>query len=152
MSSPGQNKIGFYVLVFFGLCFLGGGGWLTFENARYQGVVVRTDATVIRVYTQAAGRHGHTNMVRYRYERNTGAQVDSTEVTSQLWSHLHVGDRLPIKYLPGEKAGSRIDSPAEDEFHRRGAMMLLLGGIGIWLVGGVIGLLASRDQSRQVQE
>lgn len=48
------------------------------------------------------GGESPTDHVSYRFEAGTTPVTGSTQVPSRIWRTLHVGDMLPVRYVPGD--------------------------------------------------
>jgi hypothetical protein len=72
-------------------------------------------------------------MVTYSYGTPGVTFYQNHGLEWAIWSRLHPGDALPVKYLADEPGNSRIDLPEEDADERNS--VLILGAIGIVATG-----------------
>jgi len=129
-----------------GFALLGVGTQKLYRNWQFSGEVERISGRVDQIYeTESGGRHSTTSyMIAYHYG-NRGDVVYTTlaEVGRFVSSHLHVGQDVPIKYLPYAETLSRIDLPVEDQYQAKKAWNAILCGI-VWIGIGLLLLWLSQ--------
>jgi hypothetical protein len=108
-ARPVQLAAGGWVLVVLGALFLIGGPLLAWflsgqierdkeRNRLLAEQGVETTATIVRVWRES-DKEG-THMVSYRFSADGSEITGRSKMYRNVWSNLHTGDSLPIRYLP----------------------------------------------------
>jgi Protein of unknown function (DUF3592) len=115
---------------------------LVYLNWQFDGPTIKVTGTVVALYP-SKGRSNPN--VAYSYPIGNVEQHTVTPVNEEVFDGLHVGNPLPVKYLPDNPTVTRIDLPAEDEQRQETgyvltAMSILFVCVGAYTIGK-----ASRD-------
>jgi len=141
---PGWSR-GMYLLFTLLFAFLGIGFTVQSfhdrsRNAQFDGPVVRVTGVVDNVVqmesvTSKSSRSTHS--VFYHFTAPDGPHRAVTGATVTTCNSLQSRDPVPIKYLPGDPAHSRLDLPLEDAAHHQEVWIDLGAGIGLLVLAPV---------------
>jgi hypothetical protein len=88
------------------------------ENRRFDGQTTKVIGSVEALYSSSSGRYNPN--VAYCYPIGSVEMHTVAPVSGEVFEGLHVGDPLPVKYLPDNPTMNRIDLPAENAERQQG--------------------------------
>jgi len=114
-------------------------------DREFDGNVGHAAATIEQLWTSSSGKKGTDYEVRSRYGVDGGQVVESdSSVSRATYCQLHIGEQVPVKYLPQDRAKSRIDWPLEEKWNWHKDEIVTAFGLFFTAVGALVAYLGWR--------